>query len=84
MPGYEAEVLKRFEEPTWNNPVVRFLDSKAKDVLPRKDRQWKLGQMVSRMTAALKAAKQTVPDWLRTLATETHAGEVQTAVFAMT
>jgi len=81
--GYEAEVLARYEEPAWNNPVVRFVDAKGKDVLPRKDRVWKTGPVLERMTAALVAADRDVPIWLRTLAAETSSHEVQTALFAM-
>ena len=81
--GYEKEVLKRFNEPTWNNPVVRFLDRNAKDVLPRKDRVWKTGALLERMTRALEQSERNVPSWLRTVAAETASGEVETAVFAM-
>lgn len=81
--GYEQDVLKEFEEPSWNNPVVRFLDSKKHDVIPRKDRVWKTGPLLSRMVEALQAADREVPRWFSTVAAETRSGEVETAVFAM-
>ena len=28
--GKDAQLLKRFNEPSWNNPVVRFLDGSGK------------------------------------------------------
>jgi hypothetical protein len=83
VPGYEAEILARYDEPTWNNPVVRFIDAKGRDILPRKDRVWKTGPVLARMTSALDAAKHDVPIWLRTVAAETSSHEVETALFAM-
>ena len=82
--GYEKEVLERYDEPTWNNPVMRFVDKAGRDVLPRQDRQWELGQVAGRMRSALKAAKRDVPAWMRLLASETATGEVDVARFAMT
>ena len=82
--GYEKEVLERYDEPTWNNPVMRFVDSQGRDVLPRKDRQWNLGQVAGRMRAGLEAAKREVPAWMRLLASETASGEVDVARFSMT
>ena len=34
----EAAIRERFDEPAWNNPVIRFLDRSGRDILPRKDR----------------------------------------------
>jgi hypothetical protein len=81
--GYEKEVLDRYAEPTWNNPVVRYLDAKGKDLIPRKDRVWDLGGTVARMAASLEAARRPVPAWFATLEEETASGEVETAAFAM-
>ena len=82
--GYEKDILQRYEEPTWNNPVMRFVDGQGKDVIPRKDRQWSMGQVVARLVEALQASKRTAPRWLRGLASETSAAKVATARFAMT
>ena len=81
--GAEREALRRFGEPTWNNPVVRFVDADGKDLLPRRDGVWTSGALVSRMTAALEAADREVPTWLRLVAEELAPGRVETAVFAM-
>ena len=82
--GYEGEVRERFREPSWNNPVVRFLDSDAHDVIPRRDGVWQTGPLLRRMVDTLLAAGRDVPTWLRTVAAETASGEVETALFAMT
>ena len=82
--GYEGAVRERFEEPSWNNPVVRFVDGDGADVLDRKDRVWKTGPLLDRMVASLEAAERPVPAWLSTVASETSSSEVERAVFAMT
>ncbi len=82
--GYEKEILERYKEPTWNNPVVRFVKADGKDVIPRKDRVWSTSALLGRMGEALRAAKQPVPRWFDTVVQETRTGDVETAVFAMT
>ena len=81
--GYERTILERYDEPTWNNPVVRFVDAKGEDVIPRKDRVWTTGGVLGRMAKALDAAERDVPAWLATAASETASGDVETALFAM-
>ena len=34
--GKDAILLERFSEPSWNNPVVRYLDPAGKDLIERK------------------------------------------------
>ena len=81
--GYEREVLERYEEPTWNNPVVRYVGADGVDLIERKDRVWDLGGTVTRMTAALDAAPYPIPAWFETVAAETASGEIETAAFSM-
>ena len=78
--GKDEQVLKRFNEPAWNNPVVRFLDPQQKELLPRQDRIWKRGTIASRMVHALKKAGRDVPPYLLELADDRT---FQTATFAM-
>ncbi|MCA8968654.1 MAG: hypothetical protein KDC95_02680 [Planctomycetes bacterium] len=66
----EAAIRERFDEPAWNNPVIRFLDRSGRDILPRKDRVWSREDVLRRLIAALEAAKAEVPPWLRLLANE--------------
>ena len=61
-------MLKQFGEPAWNYQVVRFLNAKGRDVIPRKDRVWSLGPLAARMIAALEATKRPVPEYLQALA----------------
>jgi hypothetical protein len=82
--GYEGKIRARFDEPAWNNPVVRFLAGDGRDVLPRKDGVWQTGALLERMHRALAAHGASAPTWLTSVAAETASGEVESALFAMT
>ena len=64
----DKALLKRFKEPAWNYQVVRFLDADAKDIIPRKDKVWKLPALAERMGEALRKHKRKVPEALVDLA----------------
>lgn len=81
--GPDAELLKRFDEPSWNNPVVRYLDANEKDLIERKDGVWSTTGTVQRMIAALKAADRDVPEYLLALVTSKPTTSTATATFAM-
>ena len=80
--GPERAVLARYGEPTWNNPVVRFVDAAGKDLIARKDGVFDAHGIAARMIAALERAKRPVPAYLRAAHDESDP-ELATAVFAM-
>lgn len=80
--GKDAEVLQRFGEPAWNYQVVRFLDSNAQDIIPRKDQVWDTDGIAQRMITTLIKAKRPVPAYLSALASE-HSAGLKQAVFSM-
>ncbi len=80
--GADAELLKSFNEPAWNNPVVRYLSGSGQDLLPREDGIWETAGTATRMIAALKAAGQKVPAYLQIVAEESNHG-TESAEFAM-
>ena len=77
----DAALLKKFNEPSWNNPIVRFLNNSGNDLIARKPGVWTVGPMAVRMTAALKAAKRPVPSYLSAIAIDNS--KLETATFAM-
>ena len=81
--GHDGEVLKKYDEPAWNNPVVRFLDAQGKDVIARKDGVFDAGDVGARMIATLEAAKRPVPAYLRLAVSELRAARAEKATFAM-
>ncbi len=82
MPQDESR-LKSFNEPAWNNPVVRFLDSRLKDLIPRADRVWQTVPLAQRMVQSLQAAKRDVPVYLQAVAAEVPSESREQASFAM-
>jgi hypothetical protein len=78
----ERAVLERFNEPSWNNPVVRLLDKSGNDLLPRKDGVWSTLAIAQRTRAALQRAKRPVPDYLQWVIDEATPHQDR-ATFAM-
>ncbi len=82
--GADRAVLKSFEEPEWNNPVVRIIDAKRSMLSPRVAEEWTAGPLLSAMTAAIEKAGGTVPAYLSLVQSEiASAGRAEQATFAM-
>jgi hypothetical protein len=65
--GRDADILRRYGEPSWNNPVVRLLGPDGAELLPRlADRYDALG-LHGKITAALGLLGQDVPGYFRLL-----------------
>jgi len=66
-PGADAHILRRYGEPSWNNPVVRFLRPDGAELLPKlADRYDALG-LHERITAVLEMLGDDVPGYFRLL-----------------
>lgn len=81
--GADRALLERFGEPSWNNPVVRFLDAEGRDLLPRADRVWEPHAVGLRMLAALEKAGRPVPAYLRVAVDELRPRAHDYATFSM-
>jgi hypothetical protein len=81
--GDEEKILKKYEEPTWNNPVVRFIDSTGKDLIARHTDDYSTGGLLRAMVAALRASNQTVPEYVALVEAEYNPKKKETATFAM-
>ena len=62
--GVDAEILKKFHEPAWNNPVVRIVNSAGKDVSPRLANRWSPEDLLSTIKSGLVNSRQEVPAYL--------------------
>ena len=84
--GPDAEVLEAFDEPTWNNPVVRIVDAAGADLVARNGDDWTVAAVAEAMVAALEVRERAVPAYLDLLADEERARHTgtQVAVFGMT
>ena len=81
--GADAAALRRYGEPSWNNPVVRLLDDEGRDLLPRAAGVWEPGTVGRRMILALKAANRPVPAYLALAVDELGPHDIQRATFGM-
>ncbi len=81
-PGPDREVLKRYDEPAWNNPVVRFLDAEGRDLIPRAAGVWTPHGIATRMVRALEVADRPVPGYLELAVYETAPRRTGRALFA--
>ena len=78
----DAATLKAFGEPSWNNPVVRFIDKDGRDIIKRKAGIYSVSGLANRMIATLKAANRDVPEFLKTVS-RSWASNLHPATFAM-
>ena len=83
--GEDARVLKYFGEPSWNNPVVRIVDTNKKDLIPRLNRNYSAAGLVDAMVRALDVHNRVAPKYLELLHEELQAQNngLETATFAM-
>jgi hypothetical protein len=84
--GKDAEALRRFGEPAWNNPVVRIVEAASeRDVVLRMANFNSSFQLVNGMRRALELRATPVPHYLELLEEELAAREagLQTATFSM-
>jgi hypothetical protein len=68
--GADAEVLKKYVEPTWNNPVIRIVDASGADIVTRQPNFNANDQTINTIIMALKIANKEIPIYLAILAEE--------------
>lgn len=83
--GKDAEALKLFGEPAWNNPVVRIVRTDYQDIVLRMPNFKSSLQLVNGMRRALDLTGKTAPKYLELLEEELAAREagLETATFSM-
>lgn len=83
--GADRRVLKKYGEPTWNNPVVRIVDADEEALAPRLAGDYSRAALVRAMVTSLEKADRPVPAYLSLLARELDAeqGRTAKAVFSM-
>jgi hypothetical protein len=52
-PGADAEILRRYGEPSWNNPVMRFLGADGVELLPKLADHYDALGLYEKITAVL-------------------------------
>ena len=83
--GKDADALKLFGEPAWNNPVVRIVRADNQDIVLRMPNFNSSLQLVNGMRRALDLTVTTAPLYLELLEEELSAREakLETATFSM-
>lgn len=86
----DASVRKAYREPSWNNPVLRIVNSDGEDVVPRLTNQWSVPAVVEQLGRSLLArskvdATQGIPKWLQALAASATSRQrgTEVATFGM-
>lgn len=71
--GHDAEVLKKYNEPSWNNPVVRIVDEKGKDLIARLSGNYSMHGLTTSMSNVLIKTQGKTPAYLQLLTDELTA-----------
>lgn len=80
--GEDAKILKKYNEPSWNNPVVRIVDAQGEDITERISGNYSQLAVVKAMTEVLG---EKTPNYLNLLCEEltAEAESTQTATLSM-
>ncbi len=83
--GHDRKILDSFNEPSWNNPVVRIITPDGKALSPRLNGDYTRLGLVNSMVLALKNNNMEVPQYLEILQKELSANKLlkDNAVFSM-
>ena len=68
--GKDGEVLKKYKEPTWNNPVVRVVDHQGDNIVDRLAGNYNIEGITNTIISSMLASNKLVPDYLHLLAEE--------------
>ncbi len=83
--GADADVLKRYNEPAWNNPVVRIVDANGNDLINRLSGNYSAAGLSNLMATVLIKQKGRAPAYLQLLTDELIAQQrgTSSATYAM-
>lgn len=71
--GADAAVLQYFNEPAWNNPVVRIVSADKQDLTARVNGNYSRFGLVNAMLLSLDVSNRVAPAWLQLLGEELQA-----------
>lgn len=84
--GEDRKILAKYNEPTWNNPVVRIVDAKGDNLVKRVAGNYSALGLFEAMKTALIRQNRPLPGYMKILGEELKAaahGNVQQADFKM-
>ena len=68
--GKDLEVLNKYNEPTWNNPVVRIVNSKGENIVNRLASDYSSLGLYNTMIKALEVSEKIIPEYFKILGKE--------------
>lgn len=74
-PGNDKDILDKFGETSWNNPVIRVITSHGKDLVPRQPDFRSRTKTIETLIEAIKKSGNQIPEYLKILLEETEANE---------
>jgi len=83
--GHDGEVLKKYNEPSWNNPVVRIVNEKGENIAPRLSGNYSAYGLTDLMVNVLLKTNGKAPIYLQLLADELEANAkgTNTVIYSM-
>lgn len=68
--GKDKQILDQFNEPSWNNPVVRIVDATGTNLSPRVSGNYSAKGLYQAMTRALNSTYKEIPEYMILLGKE--------------
>jgi len=81
--GADKKILEQYNEPSWNNPVVRIVDSSGENIIKRLSGNYSPDGLVLHMSLALRAIGKGEPGYLTLMKEEFTAKKTETAYYKM-
>ena len=82
--GADADILRKFNEPAWNNPVARIIDSEnEKDIVKRLNGKYDLQSLVSFISNGMIKSGQLIPKYLDILYKEASVTDLRETHLSM-
>lgn len=84
--GNDKKILQKYKEPSWNNPVVRIVNSNGDNLVPRVASDYSAKGLYNAMLKALQVSGQEIPEYVKLLGKElsaVHSEEIKETYYSM-
>ncbi|WP_298548897.1 VPGUxxT family thioredoxin-like (seleno)protein, type 2 [uncultured Aquimarina sp.] len=81
--GKDAQILRKFNEPSWNNPVVRIVNKDGNDVINRIGNDYAALRLCKSMQQTLAEKGKKIPEYINLLEQELSAKKTDKAYYKM-
>jgi hypothetical protein len=83
--GADAHILAKYNEPSWNNPVIRIIDHKGENIVSRISNQYTADVIMHQVVTALQLSNEDIPHYVTLFEKELlkESENVESAYFSM-